>query len=295
MPDVTAAHTMQFASNVEMLLQQKDSRFGMCVDGSSATGRTAQVVQQIGPVNPRRKTTRFQDSPVIEAPHDNRWANPADYDWGDFVSKFDVIRTLTDFKSPKAEAGRMALMRAKDDEILAAFFGTAFSGQTGTTANTWAAFIAAFPAHRITVATGVTMDVLRRAKMALMEAEVDVDNEQLYMALTAEQHAQLLNETQATSLDFTDKPVLVEGRIKSFMGFTFIQSQRVPGVGTAVCSLPVWAKSGVELVTWDGVITKATERADKSYDWYVYVAATYGAVRKEDKKVVEVQVADNLL
>jgi hypothetical protein len=292
---VSNVHVKQYATNVAMLLQQKDSRFTPAVMHGTYVGEQAQVVTQVGAVNARRKMTRFEDSPVIATPHDSRWAHPADYDWGDFVSKYDVIRMLTDIKSPYAEAGRMALARAKDDEIISAFHGAAFSGKEGTTSNTWAAFVAANAAHQIIVATGITITLLRRAKMALMEAEVDVDNDTLYCGLTAEQHAQLLNETQATSLDYNTKPTLVDGRITQFMGFNFIQSQRLAGVGTANCRLPVWAKSGMHLGTWNDIETKTTERGDKSFDWYVYVAGTFGAVRLEDKKFVELQVADNLL
>jgi hypothetical protein len=290
---VSAAHIKQYTGNVEMLLQQRDSRFAMAVENGTYVGKTAQVVQQIGAVAARRKTTRFEDSPVISTPHDSRWATPADYDWGDFVSKYDVIRMLTDLKSPYAEAGRMALARAKDDEVIASFFGTAYSGNEGTTANTWATFVAANTQHSIAAGgVGLTITKLRQAKFALMKAEVDVDNEQLFVAITAKQHSNLLNETQATSLDYTDKPVLVEGRIRSFMGFNFIQSERLTGVGTGSCSLPCWAKSGVHLGTWNGIETKASERADKSFDWYVYVSGTFGSVRKEDKKVVEIICVD---
>jgi hypothetical protein len=118
-----------------------------------------------------------------------------------------------------------------------------------------------------------------------------VDNEPLFCAIGAQQHDDLLGETQAVSLDYTNKPVLVDGRIKAFMGFNFIDSQRLAISGTdrtAIC----WAKSGLHLGLWNDINVQISDRADKSYSTQVYVKGTFGATRVEEKKVVAITCSE---
>jgi hypothetical protein len=65
------------------------------------------------------------------------------------------------------------------------------------------------------------------AKRILLTTGVDVDNDPLYMAITAKQHDDLRNEAQAISLDYNSTLVLVNGRINAFMGFNFFHSERI--------------------------------------------------------------------
>ena len=76
-------------------------------------------------------------------------------------------------------------------------------------------------------ATGMNIAKLREAKKLLMENEVDIDMDTLWCLLTAKQHDDLLSETQAISLDYNTKPVLVDGKISQFMGFNFIHTERL--------------------------------------------------------------------
>jgi hypothetical protein len=173
-----------------------------------------------------------------------------------------------------------------DDVIVAAATGTALTGEDGTTST-------AFPAGQTatTTAGGLTVAKLREAMQLLIAAEVDVDNEPLFCAIGAQQHDDLLGETQAVSLDYTNKPVLVDGRIKSFMGFNFIDSQRLPlstTNRTAIC----WAKSGLHLGIWNDIEVKISERDDKSYATQVYVKGTFGATRTQEEKVVAITCSE---
>ena len=94
-----------------------------------------------------------------------------------------------------------------------------------------------------------------------------------------------------TGLDFTTKPVLVDGRIKSFMGFNFVDSQRLALSGTdrtVVC----WAKSGLHLGIWDDIDVQIDKRPDKSNSTQVYVKGTFGATRLEEEKVVAITCSE---
>jgi hypothetical protein len=255
---------IDYKSTVEALLQQRGSKFRMCVMEDSYYGKSGAAVNQIGAVNAQLRTTRHGDTPLIETPHDKRWVYPSTYEWADLIDDQDKLKIIADPTST----------------------GTAKTGEDGTTST-------AFPAGQTaaTTAGGMTVAKLREAMQLLIAAEVDVDNEPLYCAIGAQQHDDLLGETQAISLDYTNKPVLVDGRIKSFMGFNFIDSQRLALSGTnrtAIC----WAKSGLHLGIWNDISVEISDRADKSYSTQVYVKGTFGATRVEEEKVVAITCSE---
>tara|TARA_R110000787_G_scaffold23768_2_gene67786 strand:+ start:3248 stop:4114 length:867 start_codon:yes stop_codon:yes gene_type:complete len=277
---------IDYKSTVEALLQQRGSKFRGTVMEDSYQGKAGAAVNQIGPVNAQLRTTRHSDTPLIETPHDKRWVYPSDYEWADLIDDTDKLRLIADPTSPYAVNGAMALGRAMDDVIISAMTGTSKTGEDGTTSTS-------FPSGQTasTTSGGLTVAKLREAMQLLIAAEVDVDNEPLYCAIGAQQHDDLLGETQAISLDFTTRPVLVEGRIKAFMGFNFIDSQRLGLSGsdrTAVC----WAKSGLHLGIWNDIEARVTERDDKSYSTQVYLKGTFGATRVEEKKVVAITCSE---
>lgn len=277
---------IDYKSTVELLLQQRGSKFRGAVMEDSYQGKSGAAVNQIGAVTAQERTTRHADTPLIETPHDRRWVFPSDYEWADLIDDQDKLRIIADPTSPYAINGAMSLGRAMDDLIITAATATSLTGENGTTSTT-------FPAGQTasTTAGGLTVAKLREAMQLLIAAEVDVDNEPLFCAIGAQQHDDLLGQTQAISLDFTNKPVLVDGRIKAFMGFNFIDSQRLALSGTdrtVIC----WAKSGLHLGVWNDINARITERDDKSYSTQVYVKGTFGATRVEEKKVVAITCSE---
>ena len=277
---------IDYKSTVEALLQQRGSKFRMCVMEDSYHGKSGAAVNQIGAVNAQLRTTRHADTPLIETPHDKRWVYPSDYEWADLIDDADKLRVIADPTSPYAINGAMSMGRAMDDLIIAAATGTSKTGEDGSTST-------AFPSAQTatTTAGGLTVAKLREAMQLLIAAEVDVDNEPLYCAIGAQQHDDLLGETQAVSLDYTNKPVLVDGRIKAFMGFNFIDSQRLALSGTDR-TVVTWAKSGLHLGIWNDINVEISDRPDKSHSTQVYVKGTFGATRVEEKKVVAITCSE---
>lgn len=292
--DVSTAFVQQYKTNVEMLLQQRGSKLRTAVMSDSYTGKAGKAVEQIGPVTAQKRTTRHSDTPLISTPHDARWVFPTDYEWADLVDDQDKVRMLVDPSSAYAINGAMALGRAIDDEIITAAFGDAKTGEDGTT-------VTAFDTANQQVAvdtgagaaTGMNIAKLRAAKTILMGNEVDIDTDMLYVALTAKQHDDLLSETQAISLDYNTKPVLVDGKITQFMGFNFLHTERLGVDGSSHRRNIAWAKSGLHLGMWNDITTKIGERADKSHATQVYVKGTFGATRVEEGKVVEILSAES--
>jgi hypothetical protein len=309
---VNTAFVQQYTTNVMMLLQQQGSKLRNAVQVNRYIGKAASVAEQFGAVSPVRNQSRHSDTPLISTPHDKRWMFPNDYDWADLVDNQDKLRMLIDPTSSYAMAGAWAMGRAMDDEIISAVFNANLTGENGTASTgTLHAFSSNSQSVAATVgaaaATGLNIAKLRRAKRILMEAQVDVDNDQLIAVISARQHDDLLNEAQAISLDYNSKPVLVDGKISSFMGFNFIVSERIPGasgfnatINPAIATgstdgtyttgtrymVPVFAKSGVALGVWNDITTSIDRRADKRNSYQVYVTGTFGATRLEERRCV---------
>lgn len=307
---ITTAQVQQYTTNVAMLLQQQGSRLRKAVDVRALTGKAATMVEQFGSVTPVRNQARHSDTPLISTPEDRRWVYPNDYDWADLIDNQDKLRLLIDPTGPYTMAGAMAMGRAQDDEIIYGFFNSNNTGETGSTStgllsayNSGSQLVASTTGS--TSASGLNIAKLRAAKRLLLAAEVDVDNDELYMAITAKQHDDLLNETQAINMDYNPRPVLVDGRITQYMGFNFIHSERIPGganfntaINTGIATgssdgqyttgsrwmVPFWAKSGMAMGIWNDIQTSVDKRPDKRNSMQVYVTQTVGATRLEEKR-----------
>lgn len=307
---ITTAQVQQYSTNIAMLLQQQGSRLRSAVMERAFVGKAATMVEQFGAVTPVRNQARHSDTPLISTPQDRRWVYPNDYDWADLIDNQDKLRLLIDPTGPYTQAGVMAMGRAMDDEIISGFFNSNNTGENGSTTtgllsayNSNSQLVASTTGS--TAASGLNIAKLRAAKKILLQAEVDVDNDTLYMAITAKQHDDLLNETQAINMDYNTRPVLVDGRITQFMGFNFIHSERIPGGANFNTSInpsiptgssdgqyttgsrwmvPFWAKSGLALGIWNDIQASVDKRPDKRNSMQVYVTGTFGATRLEEKR-----------
>ncbi len=281
---VTTAFVQQYSTNVALLLQQRGSKLRDAVTVGSYTGKAAKAVEQIGAVTAQARTSRHADTPLISTPHDARWVFPSDYEWADMIDDQDKLRMLIDPSSPYAMNGAYALGRAMDDLIISAALGTAMTGENGSTSTSFAT-----ATQQIAVGgTGLTVAKLRQARRILMTNEVDVMADPLYIAVTAVQLDELLGTTEVTSSDYNTVKTLVSGEIDTFLGFKFIQCERLGTDGSGDRRCIAWAKSGLHLGMWNDINTKISERPDKSYATQVYVKGTFGATRTEEKKVVEI-------
>jgi len=287
--EITTAFVQQYRNNVQLLLQQRGSKLRECVTVGDYMGKAAKAVEQIGAVSAQKRTTRHGDTPLISTPHDARWVFPTDYEWADMIDDQDKLRMLIDPTSPYAVNGGMALGRSMDDDIIASAFGVSKTGENGTT-NT--AFDTANQQIAVS-ATGLTVAKLIEAKEILMANEVDVDMDELYIAVTAKQLSNMLGTTEATSSDYASVKALVEGKVGTFMGFNFKHIERLGVDGSSNRRVIAWAKSGLHLGIWNDINARISERDDKGYSTQVYVKGTFGATRIEEGKVVEILCSES--
>lgn len=281
----------QFATNVQLLLQQKGSKLRQSVMSGSHVGKQASPVDQIGSINMQPVTGRFQAMGRVDATVDRRWVFPTDYDLPQLIDSFDKLRMLIDPTSSYVQNAVYAAGRQLDSLIIAAAAGTAKTGETATTSTTLPSGQSIAVNFGASASTGLTVAKLREAKRILMAANLDLDDpmNELYCVVKAKQHDNLLAEAQVISTDFNDKPVLVEGKITRFLGVNFIHSELVTANGSSQDLVPLYAKSGMYLGTWNDISTDISQRKDlQALPWQAYVYLTAGSTRLEEKRVTQI-------
>jgi len=232
-----------------------------------------------------KRTSRHSDTPRLDVPHARRRVSLVDYDWADLIDQEDKVRMLIDPAGPYAEQAAFALGRAMDDEIVAAADGTAFTGVDGSTSTSYTS------ANTVDVQVGgsssdVGLNVakLRAAKEVLDSSDIDPEIER-YCVVNAKQLKNLLAETAVTSSDFNTVKALVQGEVETFLGFSFIRTERIGVDANADHKVLFYAKPGIVLAVGQDVQVRVSERADKNYSQQVFASMAIGSTRMQEELV----------
>ena len=277
---ITTAFSQQFSANVQLLSQQTGSILRGGVSEEAVTGEKA-FFDQVGAAAAVKRTSRHQDTPMVDTPHSRRMVTMDSYEWADLIDDADKVRMLIDPTSTYARAAAAAMGRAMDDAIIEAATGTAKTGKSGGTSTTMLA------AHQIANGSAdLTLAKLIEAKKTLDLASVDPSIPR-HIAVGPDQIEALLNSTTVTSSDFNTIKALVQGEINTFLGFQFHVSTRLAKSGN-IRTCFAWAEDGIKLAVGKDVMSRIDERSDKSYSTQVYYCATFGATRMEEEKVVQI-------
>lgn len=278
-----------YATNMQLLLQQKDSRFLPYVMSGTHIGTGAAAVDQVGTIETQDVTARYPDITQQDVPVDRRWVYPQAKYTSFLIDKFEELQTLIDPKAAYTETAANAMRRKKDDVIIDAFFASAATGVRGLTPTSHS--------NQVTVSiggttSGLNVEKLLAAQELLRAAHVDPD-EPIYCAVAAKQIRNLMKEAQVVSSDFNSVKPLAEGKITTFLGITFIPTQRLDTDGSSYRRVPMWVKSGMHFGIWQDVKTDISQIKTKvGQPWQVYHDMMIGATRLEEAKVVEIQCAE---
>ena len=283
---ITTAFVQQYSNNVQMLSQQKGSLLRNAVDVETVVGKNA-FFDQVGVATAQKRVSRHSDTPQIDTPHARRRVSLVDYEYADLIDNQDKIRTLIDPTSSYAMAAAYALGRAQDDEIISAISGTAYTGETGSTATTLPS------SQKITESgsAGLTIAKLRSAKEILDLSSVDASIPR-YICVSPKQITDLLGTTEVTSSDFNSVKALANGEVNTFLGFNFIVSNRLSKTGSKRLAL-VWAMDGCKMAIGQDLMTRIDERSDKGYATQIYVCQSIGATRMEEEKVCTIECVES--
>lgn len=291
-------YRISFGNNVTTLLQDRGGKIAPFVMQGQHTGKQASPVDQYAAVEALKVSTRFEPMPRVDGGVDRPWVFPTDYDLPQMVDTLDKAKVVLDPTSAMVENAAKAMSRAADNEVRDAFFADRKTGENGSGTTIFPTALSTAGGQTVAVATGAAAPValnvakMKEALKVMIRNEVDVDYDELHMVIGADDHDALLNEIQIISGDFNrqEAPVLVNGRVKYFMGFNLHVFNRI---NTALDDaagqsrpVPFWAKSGMYLGEFNSLFFDVSQRKDiRSYPWQIYCMRSLGATRLEEKKV----------
>ena len=248
--EITTTFQNKYNANLQFLSQQMESRFRGSVDVEDCRGSEgARVVNQLGTVNPVKRTTRHADTPLVETPHDARWVYPEDYEIADLIDKQDVLRTIIEPNSKYARNQAMAMNRAIDDEIIAAFFSeTTKTGKTGATTADWTTY-----GSSVDATSGLTVEALRQTREKLRAAEVDMENDPMFIALTAKAGDRPADRDADRVARLQREAGPGRWSHHQLHGLQLHPQRAAPGGRDDKRRCPAWVKSGMCLGIWQDI------------------------------------------
>jgi hypothetical protein len=289
--------TEQFSTNLELLLQQMGSLLRGKVKEGFHVGKMASPVNQIGAIQMKAPAGRFAPIGRVDASFVRRWVFPREGDIPQLIDSFDELETIVDPKSMYVENAAMATGRAWDDEIISAALGTATTGVDigNLGSETWASFSSAYNvAHDFgaSATTGMTIAKLIETQRIFMHNHVNLDQDPATLVIGSQQHADLLNQVEVVSTEFNERPPLVDGRVKRFLGFDIVVTERLT-VTSSDRYCFAFVKSGMYLGMWRDLTNRVSIREDLSSQPYqLYTMAMYGATRLQPGKVIQILAND---
>ena len=271
---VDAARVMQFADMTEAMFQQRMSRLKMSVQLKTGCIGTQVSFDLVGPSN-MQDITGIRDGSTswINVDHNRRWAPKSDFTHPVLLSRGDRLAAITDLQSAYLRNGVMAAGRQLDKLLIDAATGTAVTGETGGSTET---FNTAAPAtvpsaggQQIAVGgTGLTIDKMRAVRGFFLAWDVGVDDLEMgtpgaFTWVTNGIGMQnLLSETEATNRDYVGETggrlPLENGMIPRFLGFDIRVVNQLNLLSGDSINL-AWHRDAMGLGIWSG---SAREQAE---------------------------------
>lgn len=297
-PGLIPFYTTQFTTNLELLLQQQGSMLrGRCREGMH-TGKMASPINQIGTLALKAPAGRFAPLPNQQAALSRRWVFPQEGELPQLVDSFDELQTIVDPKSGLVETAANAVGRAWDDCLILQATGVSNLGQDAnsltTETFTTASYQIASTFGNGSTACGLTVSKLIECKRIFRHYHNNLEYDPPTIVIGSQQESDLLNQVQVVSTEFNDRPVLVDGQVKRFLGFDVVLSERLPQTTVnSVRGVLAFVKSGLYLGIWKDMTNNIDNRVDLSgRPWQILTQTMYGATRTQLGKVVQILCSD---
>lgn len=281
---ITQAFVQQWDTSIRLAAQQSESRLMKAVTDRGTITGDGFTINNLSSVDLDEKTVRHGDTVWGDIDHSNRLGVMKDFYKALPLDRADIPKMIV---NPVTGGDYMrSLMNAKNrkiDSVIYAALGGSISSKDGVTANTLPS--AQKIAHG---GTGMTKSKIIQARAIFRANECDEENgEELFIMYNDKVVQTILADTTLTSADYMAAQMLQSGRLQgSWLGFTWIPYQGLTFSSSTYYAY-AWAKSGIHFGKGyeEGNVTR---RGDKQDAWQVSMAASYGAGRQAENKVVEI-------
>lgn len=262
---IEAAYYDSFRAGFEQAYQQTESKLQPYFETESQSSEF-QFFDRIGEADAMTEDTgRYAANPQSEISHERRRLGLKDYELGKYVDEKDLKRVLTDPMNAYTQALLASGKRKVDDIIIDNYFGTAYTGKSGSNAVTYAVGATDEGSDKITVGSisngssnpvsatggayvlagantegvsvggdfgtansGLTLAKLKALRSTMLRLESIDQDTTLNCFLTHKQLEDLLGIDEVINSDYAVRKSLAEGNVTTFMGYRFILTERLP-------------------------------------------------------------------
>ena len=277
----------KFTTGIRTLQQQMKSRLRGAVDVDTAPvieGKRTSY-DQVDATSMVPITDRHGKTQVTDDVHLRRWVTYTPSEKASLLDRADLRRILNDPRNSYVKGHTAAASRLSDDNVITAFFADALTGEE-------AGGSASFDTSNFRVATvsgGLSIGQLSDAREILEAAENEEDDGEFawFIALHAKQRKNLFNKTEVASIDYNTVRALYHGRIDTFLGFTFLKTQRL-NYSSPDRLVPVWVKASMKLAFSQDIRTFMDILPERRHSVQVRTEIDVGATRLDEKGVVQI-------
>ena len=315
---VSTAFVNEYSDSIKILAEQKNSVFENLVNQGDSSGEY-KFFDYIGAVTFTARSSSNEATVFQDVAHTKRVVSFTDY----FVNFYkdavvDLQRMKVDPQSAYVEAAVDAWNTQKDTVINTAFFAAATTGKgvgasfgstvfATTTQTVDVLYVAGDP-----IGTGngtgtwnntdgiFTYNKFLKGRSVLLTNHALAPGEMINLAISPEEEEALARIDQFRNRDYTaerliaDKMIDTNGLIGIWYGTAIYRSTNLTitdpdGASNQYRSCPMWVKSGMGLVKGGMPTVKAMENPSQNFAVTINVQGSVGAVRLEEKKVVEIR------
>ena len=261
--NIETSYINAFRAGFEQSFQQFDSVFMPYIKLERQASEFA-YYDRIGVADAMTKdTTRYGDNPISEIEHGRRRMDLQDYEIGKYIDEKDIIRVATDPTNPYTMTMTGSGFRQIDDIIIDRVFGDAFTGKSGQDTITFPSTVSAGKikvggnskghsnpvttsgdyevgtateegilvsdsyGNLTNTASGLTIEKLKAIRFTMLRLEAINQDQNIPLFIGYRQFQDLLGIEEVINSDYATRKALAEGSTTSFLGFTFIHTERL--------------------------------------------------------------------
>lgn len=279
--NLTNAAVIEFDSEVKHEYQGSGKLRNTVSLRTNVTGESYKFTR-MGKGIANQKATQADVTPM-DISHDRQTATMQNWLAPEYTDIFDQAEVNFDEKQELAQTIAKAISRREDQLVIDAMAAISFVSTNDEDPDTGRVF-------DLSASSNFSLDLIRSATGHL--DDIEAEDEERHLVLRAQAMQKLLEDTEVTSSDFNTVRALVNGDLKSYMGFTFhkIGTRKeggLPGVAADRIAF-AYQKASVGLAIGLDMSTTIDWVAQKT-SWLANGIFKAGAVVREPQGIVKIQ------
>lgn len=296
----TQTQKTNFMDQARLAVQSMGSKLRATVTEYPMTGEQSAPVLYYDKVEATEREGRGNTITDNPANRRRRWLKyRPTFSSGELIDSADKFRGMENFQSPLMQAHTNAVKRKMErDRIIEGLLGDAFEGELGATT-------IALPGSQVigvtvqagagVAAVGMNLAKIKASRKKFAAADWDLDAEQPWLLLTAEQIDDLSDEVNLTSSDYRAEAgpqFSRDGKLSMVWNHMILEYQALTTKlvgGDTVQRNIAYMKSATALGVWQDVQFKTNTQPQMYDELYMWAEANMDFRRLDEKGVIEIE------